>query len=151
VKGEVIFYADQMTGAMRRAIEEMNRRRNAQLAYNAEHGITPQTIVKSVEEIMRSTSVADAATAIAAEEILPSAATEMDREALMELLEREMLAAASREEFEVAAVFRDRLDELRLSPGKEPSHASRGDRPPAGPSRADRGPRGRGRNYRRGR
>jgi excinuclease ABC subunit B len=151
VKGEVIFYADQMTGSMRRAIEEMNRRRDAQLAYNAEHGITPQTIVKSVEEIMRSTSVADAATAIAAEEILPSAATGMDRESLMDLLEREMLAAASREEFEVAAVFRDRLDELRLTPGKESTHASRGDRPPTGPSRADRGPRGRGRNYRRGR
>jgi excinuclease ABC subunit B len=151
IRGEVIFYADHMTGAMQRAIEEMNRRRDAQLAYNAEHGITPQTIVKSVEEVMRATSVADAATAIAAEEILPTAAAEMDRESLMELLEREMLAAAAREEFEVAAVFRDRLDELRLTPGKETAHAPRGDRPPAGPSRADRGPRRRGRYDRRGR
>jgi excinuclease ABC subunit B len=151
IRGEVILYADQMTGAMRRAIEEMNRRRDAQLAYNAENNITPQTIVKSVDEIMRSTSVADAASTLAAEEILPSAALEMDREALMELLEREMLAAAAREEFEVAAVFRDRLDELRTSTGKEPGHAARSHHPTPGPPRADGGHRGRGRDHRRGR
>jgi excinuclease ABC subunit B len=151
VRGEVAMYADQITGAMRRAIEEMNRRRDAQLAYNAEHGITPRTIVKTVDEIMRSTSVADAASQIAVEEILPSAALDMDRDALMDLLEREMLAAAAREEFEVAAVFRDRLDELRLSSGKEPGHASRSHHPAPGPSGADGGPRGRGRNNRRGR
>ena len=151
VRGEVLLYADQVTGAMRRAIEEMNRRRDAQLRYNAEHGITPQTILKSVEEIMRSTSVADAATAIAAEEILPSAALDLDQDALMELLEREMLAAAAREDFEVAAVFRDRLDEIRLSTRKEPGHAPRSDRPAPGPPRADGGPRGRGRDNRRGR
>jgi excinuclease ABC subunit B len=144
-------YADQVTGAMKRAIEEMNRRRNAQLAYNEEHGITPQTIVKSVEEIMRSTSVADAATAMAVEEILPSGALNLDPDALMEMLEREMLAAAAREEFEVAAVFRDRLDELRLSIGKGSVNASRSHRPPLGPPRADGGPRGRGRDNRRGR
>ncbi|MGH7680995.1 MAG: helicase-related protein, partial [Candidatus Eiseniibacteriota bacterium] len=151
IRGEVVMYADQVTSSMRRAIEEMNRRRDTQLAYNAEHGITPQTIVKSVEDIMRSTSVADAATTIAAEEILPSAALNMERDALMELLEKEMLAAAAREEFEVAAVFRDRLDELRLSSGKEPGHASRSDRPAPGTPRADGGSRGRGRDNRRGR
>ena len=151
VRGEVLLYADQVTGAMRRAIEEMNRRRDAQLRYNAEHGITPQTIVKSVEEIMRSTSVADAATVLAAEEILPSAALDLDHDALMELLEREMLAAAAREDFEVAAVFRDRLDEIRLSTRKEPGHAARSDRPTPGPPRVDGGHRGRGRDNRRGR
>ena len=151
LRGEVILYADQVTGAMRRAIEEMNRRRDVQLRYNVENDITPQTIVKSVDEIMRSTSVADAASTIAAEEILPSAALDLDRDALMDLLEREMLAAAAREEFEVAAVFRDRLDELRLSMGKEPGHAAGSHHPTPGPPRADGGPRGRGRNYRRGR
>jgi excinuclease ABC subunit B len=151
VRGEVLLYADQVTGAMRRAIEEMNRRRDVQLIYNAEHGITPVTIVKSVEEIMRSTSVADAATAIAAEEILPSAALDLDQDALTELLEREMLAAAAREEFEVAAVFRDRLDEIRLSMGKEPAHAARSNRASPGPTRSDGGHRGRGRDHRRGR
>jgi excinuclease ABC subunit B len=154
IRGQVILYADHMTGAMRRAIEEMNRRRAAQVAYNEEHGIVPQTIVKSVEDVMRSTLVADAATAIAAEEILPHAAN-LDRDALTELLEREMLAAAAREDFEVAAVFRDRLDELRLAPGppgsprKETADAARSVRPAPGPSGTDGGPRGRGRNHRR--
>jgi excinuclease ABC subunit B len=151
VRGQVILYADQITGSMRRAIEEMNRRRDAQLRYNQEHGITPQTIVKTVDEIMRTTSVADAATAIAAEELLPNAAMNLDKESLMDLLEREMLAAAAREEFEVAAVFRDRLDEMRLATGKESPGAARSDRPAPGPTGADRGPRGRGRDYRRGR
>jgi excinuclease ABC subunit B len=163
IRGQVILYADHMTGAMRRAIEEMNRRRVVQLAYNEEHGIVPQTIVKSIEDVMRSTSVADAATAIAAEEILPQAAANLDPDALMDLLEREMLAAAAREDFEVAAVFRDRLDELRLAPGppgspgnprspeKENAHAARSDRPAPGPSGSHGGPRGRGRHHRRGR
>ena len=155
IRGQVILYADHMTGAMRRAIEEMNRRRAAQVAYNEEHGIVPQTIVKSVEDVMRSTSVADAATAIAAEEILPQAAANLDRDALIELLEREMLAAAAREDFEVAAVFRDRLDELRLAPGppgsprKETADAARSVRPAPGPSGTDGGPGGRGRYNRR--
>jgi excinuclease ABC subunit B len=155
IRGQVILYADHMTGAMRRAIEEMNRRRAAQVAYNEEHGIVPQTIVKSVEDVMRSTSVADAATAIAAEEILPQAAANLDRDALIELLEREMLAAAAREDFEVAAVFRDRLDEIRLAPGppgsprKETADAARSVRPAPGPSGTDGGPGGRGRYNRR--
>jgi len=149
IRGEVLMYADIVTGAMRRAIEEMNRRRDAQLRYNAENGITPQTIVKSVEEVMRSTSVADAATAIAAEEILPRAAMDLDRDALIELLEREMLAAAAREEFEVAAVFRDRLDELRLGSGKEAAYAARSHRPSSGAARADGGHRGRRRDNQR--
>jgi excinuclease ABC subunit B len=153
IRGQVILYADHMTGAMRRAIEEMNRRRAAQVAYNEEHGIVPQTIVKSVEDVMRSTLVADAATAIAAEEILPHAAN-LDRDALTELLEREMLAAAAREDFEVAAVFRDRLDELRLAPGppgspRKETDAARSVRPAPGPSGTDGGPRGRGRYNRR--
>src|SRR6185503_5595946 len=155
IRGQVILYADHVTGAMRRAIGEMNRRREAQVAYNEEHGIVPTTIVKSIEDVMRSTSVADAATAIAAEEILPQAAANLDRDALMDLLDREMLAAAAREDFEVAAVFRDRLDELRLAPGepgsprKEAADAARSVRPAPGPSGTDGGPRGRGRHNRR--
>ncbi len=59
VEGDVILYADTVTGSMSRALAETGRRRKAQLAYNAEHGITPQSIVKSVAEVMRITSVAD--------------------------------------------------------------------------------------------
>src|SRR5690606_39086545 len=58
--GKAILYADRVTGSMRRMIEETERRRAIQLAYNQEHGIIPQTIIKSVEEIELSTRVADA-------------------------------------------------------------------------------------------
>ena len=122
---------------------------DAQLEYNQEHGITPTTIVKSVEEVMRTTSVADAASAPDVEELLPARAMGLDQEQLMEVLEKEMLEAASREEFELAAVFRDRLDELRLSAGKESSRAARSDRIADGAPGPDRGRRGRGRDHRR--
>ena len=89
IRGEVLLYADQVTGAMRRALDEMNRRREVQIEYNAEHGITPTTIVKSVEEVMRTTSVADAASAPSVEELLPARAFDLDREGLMEVLERD--------------------------------------------------------------
>jgi len=149
IRGQVLLYADHVTGAMRRALEEMNRRREAQVQYNAENGITPMTIVKSVEEVMRTTSVADAAGAPSVEELLPARALDLDREGLMEVLEREMLEAASREEFELAAVFRDRLDELRLGGGKEGTRAARSDRTADGAPGSDGGRRGRGRDHRR--
>jgi excinuclease ABC subunit B len=148
VHGEVILYADQMTGSMTRALEEMNRRREAQFRYNQEHGITPQTIIKSVAEVMRSTAVADAAAPVTPEDLLPSDALRLDRESLIELLEREMLAAAAREEFEAAASLRDRLDELRLEAGKERTHAPRIDRRPSGTDRPDGGHRRGGRHHR---
>jgi excinuclease ABC subunit B len=148
VHGEVILYADQMTGSMTRALEEMNRRREAQSRYNQEHGITPQTIVKSVAEVMRGTAVADASAPVTPEDLLPSDALRLDRESLIELLEREMLAAAAREEFEAAASLRDRLDELRLEAGKEHNHAARIDRRPSGADRPDGGHRRGGRHHR---
>ena len=148
IHGEVILYADQVTASMTRAMDEMTRRRDAQFRYNEKHGITPTTILKSVEEVMRSTTVADAALPVTPEDLLPSDALRLDRESLIELLEREMLAAAAREEFEAAASLRDRLDELRLETGKERSNAPRNDRRPAGPDRADGGHRGRGRHHR---
>jgi excinuclease ABC subunit B len=144
VNGSVILYADEMTGAMRRAIGEMNRRREMQLRYNEENGITPRTIVKSVEEVMRITSVADAAAPETPEVLLPDAAMNLDRDTLMDLLEREMLAAAAREEFETAAVLRDRLDELRLENGKDAPHADRRHRAAPRPPGPHGGSRGRG-------
>jgi len=149
IRGEVLLYADHVTGAMQRAMEEMNRRRGAQLQYNTENEITPMTIVKSVDEVMRTTSVADAGSTPDVEQLLPARALDLDKEGLMEVLEHEMLEAASREEFELAAVFRDRLDELRLSAGKESSRAARGDRPADGTPGPDGGRRGRGRDHRR--
>ncbi|MEI9933442.1 MAG: excinuclease ABC subunit UvrB [Ferruginibacter sp.] len=59
VNGLVIFYADKMTGSMQRTIDETNRRRDKQIAYNIEHGITPKTIIKSIEQVMAQGSVLD--------------------------------------------------------------------------------------------
>lgn len=121
VAGKVIFYADQITSSMQRAIEETNRRRRLQQRYNEEHGITPTTIYKSVEDVLGATRVADAKGskwARTAEQTQSLAArwkkmTPMEREQLLEQLEAEMLQAARRLEFERAAELRDQIDALR--------------------------------------
>jgi excinuclease ABC subunit B len=121
VAGKVIFYADQITSSMQRAIEETNRRRVIQQKYNEEHGITPTTIYKSVEEVLGATRVADAKGskwARAAEQTHTLASrwkkmTPMEREQLLTQLEAEMLEAARKLEFERAAELRDQIDALR--------------------------------------
>jgi excinuclease ABC subunit B len=113
--GRVVLYADQVTDSMRRAIEEMSRRREKQLAYNQAHGITPRTIEKSVEEIMRSTAVADAIQSVASDDLaqLMAAVDQEGPGALIARLEGEMLEAAKALQFERAASLRDRIDEIR--------------------------------------
>jgi len=122
VNGRVVMYADRLTDSMRRAIAETERRREKQLAYNAEHGITPRTIQKSHEEIMQSTAVAG--------ERKPAATTDVDekpwqiildqdlspREMII-MLGQEMEAAATRLEFEKAAALRDRIEDLKAQWG----------------------------------
>jgi excinuclease ABC subunit B len=117
VAGRVVLYADQVTDSMRRATEEMNRRREKQLAYNEEHGITPRTISKSVEEILQSTSVADAIGTTQRDELreLLTAAEREDPQAMISRLEGEMLEAARDLDFERAASLRDRVDDLRAA------------------------------------
>jgi excinuclease ABC subunit B len=113
--GRVVLYADRVTDSMRRAMEEMNRRRVKQMAYNSAHGITPRTIEKSVEDIMRSTAVADAIQGAAQDDLasLMAAVDQEGPEALIARLEREMLEAAKALQFERAASLRDRIDEIR--------------------------------------
>ncbi|HJU65683.1 MAG TPA: excinuclease ABC subunit UvrB [Gemmatimonadaceae bacterium] len=118
VEGRAIFYADRMTGSMQRALDETSRRRQLQIAYNAEHGITPRTVVKSTEQVRFVTRVADARTAdrdgrrkVAEERA--TYASEMDRAALIQLLEQQMKEAAAALDFELAAQLRDQLLELR--------------------------------------
>ena len=116
VDGRVILYADRVTGSMRRAIDEMNRRRDKQLAYNEEHGITPRGIQKSIDDIMLATAVADAREHKEdPAETLAHALAGMDTTEMIDVLAREMLAAADALEFERAASLRDKIEELRLS------------------------------------
>jgi excinuclease ABC subunit B len=105
VRSEVIMYADEITDSMRNAIKEMERRRNKQVKYNEEHNITPRSIVKSTDEILKTTSVADR---IAQE-------THKEDGGIEELarLYKEMDEAASLLEFEQAAEIRDRIKAIK--------------------------------------
>ncbi|MEX0907084.1 MAG: excinuclease ABC subunit UvrB [Gemmatimonadota bacterium] len=112
VEGRAIMYADKVTGSMQRSIEETNRRREVQRAYNLEHGITPQSIRKSIEELMLSTRVADARGARVAEP-RASYAEEVNLEEWVKILEQEMREAAVSLDYERAAMLRDQLLEVR--------------------------------------
>jgi len=119
INGRAILYADRITGSMRRALDEMDRRRAIQLEYNQAHDITPRSIVKSMEEVRLSTYVADARTE------KPLTKAELKREADLQdparrgqaiaALERRMKEAAASLEFELAAMLRDQLIELKAA------------------------------------
>jgi excinuclease ABC subunit B len=120
-QGMAIMYANAVTGSMRRCIEEMDRRRELQRGYNEEHGIIPQTIIKSVEEIELSTRVADArqpaAKPGAVAEPKPSYAEEVNLEEWAKILEHQMREAAATLDFERAALLRDQLLEVKAKLG----------------------------------
>ncbi|HET7471460.1 MAG TPA: excinuclease ABC subunit UvrB [Gemmatimonadales bacterium] len=127
VNGRAVMYADQITGSMRRALDEMTRRRSIQQAFNLEHGITPRSIVKSMEEVRLSTHVADART----EKPEPKrAADSVDlhdparRAAYIQSLEKQMREAAANLEFELAAMLRDQLNDLKAMAAPEVRRAS---------------------------
>jgi len=116
VEGRVIMYADRMTASMRAAIDETERRRNRQTAYNTEHGIEPTTIVKAIRDVgMRLQQIADV------EQVYEKggrkvAAGQLPKDELMRLikdLEGRMKQAAKDLEFEKAALLRDEVVELR--------------------------------------
>src|SRR5262245_51208169 len=115
--GRVVLYADQITDSMRRALEEPQRRRWKQLAHNEAHGITPRTNVKSLQEILQSTSVADAIRKGQEDEVrtLLSSLDREDPQAMIARLEDEMLAAARVLDFERAASLRDRIEDLQAA------------------------------------
>jgi len=107
VNGKVIMYADTVTGSMRRAIDETNRRRKIQSDYNAEHGITPKSVVKDIRDVI------EIGKSIKESETKNKKLTRLERERLIETLTKEMKAASSKLEFEQAAFIRDRIKELR--------------------------------------
>jgi len=120
ISGKGILYADRRTGSMDRALKEMDRRRARQQQHNREHGITPRSIVKSLEEVRLSTRVADARVERAGKEAAAGAADLRDpakRAAAIDALEQQMKEAAANLEFEVAAMLRDQVIELRALDG----------------------------------
>ena len=117
VRGEVIFYADNVTDSMRRAMEETNRRRTLQQEFNELNGIEPETVYKSIEEIIKTTAVADVK---AVDDDMPILSTiaKMDQSTVVEELKHAMYEAAANLEFEKAARLRDEINRLESQPVK---------------------------------
>ena len=126
--GRAILYADDVTGSMRRAIDETNRRRDKQLAFNAKHGIVPRTVSKAVADVMEGAREAPGAArpkrGRGKVEPKPTAATQAARERsgdakalgkLLAELEEKMMAHAKNLEFEEAAALRDEVRDIRAT------------------------------------
>jgi len=115
LNGHAILYADRITGSMQRAMDEMDRRRTTQLAYNVEHGTVPKSIIKSMSEVRLSTHVADARTEkpAAAAPRPPDLHDPAQRAAMVVALEKQMKLAAANLEFEMAALLRDQIADLK--------------------------------------
>jgi excinuclease ABC subunit B len=113
VRGRVILYADAMTPSMARAIEETERRRKKQLEYNQRHGITPESVVKSIREIRASVYEADYVSIPSVCEETTDYGSLEDLRARIRSLTREMREKAAQLEFEKAAEIRDQLKELQ--------------------------------------
>jgi excinuclease ABC subunit B len=112
VNGRVIMYAETMTDSMKSAIGETERRRALQAEYNTEHGITPESIVRHIDEVFSSVYERDYSTPVARE---PREAfrTQAEVDAEIARLEHEMKSAAANLDFERAASLRDSLKALR--------------------------------------
>ena len=116
VDGQVILYADRVSDAMDYLIKESARRRKVQETYNSKNNITPQTVIKSKDEIMGSTAVADS---IHQEESDPYVSrkgddfSKMDRRLAVDMMREEMLEAAENLDFERAARLRDEIDKMK--------------------------------------
>ena len=127
LNGRAIFYADRMTGSMQRCIEETNRRRELQRAYNREHGITPVSVKKSVDQVRFITRVADARTEREEREKergrrVAEASAHYGKDnlpALINELEAQMREAATNLDFETAARIRDELFEVKAKAGRQ--------------------------------
>jgi excinuclease ABC subunit B len=113
VNGRVIMYADKMTDSMRAAINETERRRARQAAYNAEHGITPTSIVKAIDDVLSSVYDRDYSTVIDPREARLAFRSQAELESHIRTLDEQMKAAAANLDFEKAASLRDQIRSLR--------------------------------------
>ena len=113
INGRVIMYADRVTNSMRAALAEMGRRRQLQEAYNLEHGITPASIVKDIDDVLSSVYERDYVPVPLVKEPQETFRTRAELEAHTAELETEMRQAAANLEFERAAQLRDRVKELK--------------------------------------
>jgi excinuclease ABC subunit B len=113
VNGCVIMYADVETSSMRAAIDETGRRRAIQAAYNQEHGITPQSIIRAIDEVMSSVYERDYLTPAATVDGTERFHNQQQLDAYLASLQAEMRAAATNLDFETAASLRDKIKRLR--------------------------------------
>jgi len=113
VNGRVIMYADKETPSMKVALGEMERRRVRQAAYNAEHGITPTSVIREIDDVMSSVYERDYMAGPALADGPDTFRTRVELEAELSRLESDMKTAAANMEFEQAAALRDRLKALR--------------------------------------
>ncbi len=114
MNGEVVLFADVITGSIRALIEITDYRRARQIAYNKEHGITPKSVVRAVQEslhvILKQAKDVE-------KSIIAETAPDFDLHELIQELERDMATAAANLEYERAALIRDQLAELRAGNG----------------------------------
>ncbi len=114
VEGRAILYADKMTDSMRRAIDETDRRREIQRAYNEEHGITPTSILSKLDNSLAAILKAEYGDPLEeAAEGMPEFASQTELDQYLEGMEAQMREAAKKFEFEKAARLRDTIRELR--------------------------------------
>ncbi len=136
VNAEVILYADSVTDSMQRAVSETNRRRDLQLKYNAEHGITPKSVRSAIKNVIEDQiaafELAEAAAGVPAEDAVTAE--------FLEELQKEMLEAAEKLDFERAALLRDKIATLRgekvasaqVKPSRKGKGKGRGGKPTEG-------------------
>jgi excinuclease ABC subunit B len=113
INGRVIMYAETVTNSMRTAINETGRRRTLQSAYNVEHGITPQSIVKQIDEVMSSVYERDYLTPAATVDGTERFHNQQQLDAYVASLQEDMRSAAANLDFEKAAALRDQIKRLR--------------------------------------
>jgi len=109
--GRVIMYADKITGSMKRAIDETNRRRKIQEEYNRKNNIEPKSIIKNVKDVMKATIAAEDEEEYKVEKIQLSSKADIDKR--IKQLDEKMMVSASKLEFEKAAKYRDEINELK--------------------------------------